>query len=148
MLESSKWEEEIGASTATWWNNCVLLAMPVVSTSWYFLPLQSLLNLTLSLFYLPNRSMLLFLGCIVSLVWFKGSGNDPSTGAPMSATPALGPRVAITGLLVVGTFYFAMIVKTLTRYEKEREEMRADAEMSMGAVSVQNGEPEDRGREI
>lgn len=117
--------------------------MPAVSTSWYPLPLVSLLSLTL-FFFLPHRSMLLFLASILSFVWFKGS-NDPSSRAP--ATAALGPRVAITGLFVVGMIYFAMIMKTLMRYGKERGEMRADAEMSLGAVPVQSGEPEDRGRE-
>jgi nicotinamide riboside transporter PnuC len=96
-------------------------------------------------FFLPHRSMILFLASILSFVWFKGSGNDPSSRAP--ATAALGPRVVITGLLVLGMVYFAMIMKTLMRYGKERGEMRADVEMSLGVVPVQSGEPEDRGRE-
>ena len=33
------------------------------------------------------------------------------------------------------------------RYAREWGDMRADEEMSLGTVSVQGGEPEDRGRE-
>ena len=97
--------------------------------------------------FFPHRSMLLFLASILSFVWLTGPGNDPSSRAPLSATAALGPRVAVTGVLVLGLVFLAMIVKTLMRYGREWGEMRADVEMCLGAVSVQGGEPEDRGRE-
>jgi hypothetical protein len=58
--------------------------------------------------------------------------------------------VAITGVLVLGLVYLGMILKTLMRYGRECGEMRVDAEMgmgmSLGAVSVQGGEPGERGR--
>jgi len=91
--------------------------------------------------------MPLLLASIVSDVWFNGSGNEPSSPAQPSATAALGPWLALMGLLVVGMIYLVMIMKTLMRYGKELGEMRVDAEMSLGAVPVQSGEPEDRGRE-
>ncbi|EDR00392.1 uncharacterized protein LACBIDRAFT_314305 [Laccaria bicolor S238N-H82] len=126
IFRSSKWEEEVrGTSSATWWNVQVLLAMPAVSTSW---------------------SMLLFLASIISFVWLDGSVNDSSP--PLNATAGLGPRVAVTGVLVIGMVYFAMIMKTLARYDRELREMSADVEMSSGAFPVQNGEPEGRNREV
>ena len=97
--------------------------------------------------FFPHRSMLLFLASILSFVWLTGSGNNPSSRAPLSATAALGPRVAVTGVLVLGLVFMAMIVKTLMRYAREWGDIRADEEMSLGAVSVQGGEPEERGRE-
>ena len=48
---------------------------------------------------------------------------------------------------MLGLVFLAMIVKTLMRYGREWGEMRADAEMGLGAVSVQLREPEERGRE-
>ena len=94
----------------------------------------------------PYRSMLLFLASILSFVWLTGSGNDPSLRAQLSVTAVLCPRVAVTGVLVLGLVFLVMIVKTLMRYGGEWGEMRA-AEMGLGAVSVQAGEPEERGRE-
>ena len=95
--------------------------------------------------FFPHRSMLLFLASIVSFVRLTGSGNDPSLRAPLSATA----RVAVTGVLVLGLVYLAMIVRTLTRYGRRRE-VRADVEMilgmSMGAVSVQVREKKERDR--
>ena len=83
-------------------------------------------------------------------MWITDSGNDPSPRAPLSATAVLAPRVAITGVLVLGLVYLAMILNTLMRYGKEWGEMRADAEMGMGmssgAVSVGGGELERRER--
>ena len=130
--------------------------MLVVSTSWYTFNLVSSLMLTffpfflfylLFLLFLSPRSMPLLLASIVSDIWFNGSGNKPSSPVQPSATVALGPWLALMGLLVVGMIYLVMIMKTLMRYGKEQGEMRVDAEMSLGAVPVQSGEPEDRGRE-
>ena len=128
----------------------MLLAMPAVSMSWYSLPLLSLLTLTLTLSFFPffpYRSMLLFFAFILSFVWLTGSGNDPPLRAPLNATAVLGSRVAVTGVLVLGLVFLAMIVKTLMRYGSEwGKMMTADVEMGMGAVSVQGVEPEERGR--
>ncbi|KIJ92682.1 hypothetical protein K443DRAFT_685093, partial [Laccaria amethystina LaAM-08-1] len=67
------------------------------------------------------------------------------------ATAVLGPQVAITGVLGLGLVYLAMIVKTLIRYDREWGEMKTDEEMRIGinldVISVQGGEPEERGRE-
>jgi hypothetical protein len=60
--------------------------------------------------------MLLFLASILSFAWRIGSEDDPSSRAPLSSTAILGPRVAITGVLVLGLVYLAMIVKTLMSY--------------------------------
>ena len=50
-------------------------------------------------------------------------------------------------MLLLGLVFLAMIVKTLMRYGREWGEMRVDEEMSLGTVSVQGVEPEERGRE-
>lgn len=127
MYRSSRWDEEVRrASNATWWNVWVLLAMPAVSTAW---------------------SMLLLLASILSFVWLNGSDNDPNTCAPLRETADLGPRVAVTGVLVLGLVFIATIVKTLKRYGRELSELRADVEISLGAVPVLGGEPEERGTE-
>ena len=98
--------------------------------------------------FFRHRSMLLFLASILSFIWLTGSGNDPSSRAPLSATAALGPQVAVMGVLVLGLVFLAMIVKTLMRYGREWDEMRADVEMDLAAVSMQGGEPEERGQEM
>ena len=93
----------------------------------------SFLTLTLS-FPSSHRSMLFFLASILSFVWRTGSEDDPSSRAPLSATAVLGPRVTITGVLVLGLVYLVMIVKTLVRYGRGWSGMR------VGAVSVQRSE--------
>jgi hypothetical protein len=100
-------------------------------------------------FFVPRRSMLFFLASILSFVWRTGSEDDPSSHAPLSATAVLGPRVTITGVLVLGLVYLAMIVKTLMRYGRGWGVMRAGAGMGMtvGAISVQGEQGTEGGRE-
>ncbi|KIJ90622.1 hypothetical protein K443DRAFT_116351 [Laccaria amethystina LaAM-08-1] len=129
MYRASRWAVEARrTNTVIWWNVWVLLAMPAVWMSW---------------------SMLFFLASILSFVWRTGSEDDPSSHAPLSATAVLGPRVTITGVLVLGLVYLAMIVKTLMRYGRGWGVMRAGAGMGMtvGAISVQGEQGTEGGRE-
>jgi hypothetical protein len=60
--------------------------------------------------------MILFLLAILSFVWRTGAASDPQDRSPLDDQSALGPRVAITSILLLGMIYLAMIVKTLRRY--------------------------------
>ena len=61
-------------------------------------------------------SMLLFVVTILSFVWRTGSTNDPAQRPGLSPTGALGPRIAVSAVLVLGLWYFVLIVRTLQRY--------------------------------
>lgn len=62
------------------------------------------------------RAMVLFLSAILSFVWRTGSASDPQDRSPINDRSALGPRVAISSILLLGMVYLTMIVKTLRRY--------------------------------
>jgi len=50
--------------------------------------------------------MLLFISAILSFVWHTGSVLDPpSDRDPLDARAALGPRITITGVFVLGLVY-------------------------------------------
>ena len=113
----------------------MLLAMPAVWMSWYRILFTFTHPSSPSPFpFFPRRSMLFFLASILSFVWRTGSEEDPSSRAPLSTTAVLGPRVTITGVLVLGLVYLVMIVKTLVRYGRGWNGMR------VGAISVQRSE--------
>ena len=56
--------------------------------------------------------MLLFISAILTFVWRTGSVLDPPKRDPLGASAALGPRIAITGVLVLGLMYLGMIIRT------------------------------------
>ena len=56
--------------------------------------------------------MLLFISAILTFVWRTGSVLDPPKRDPLGASVALGPRIAITGVLVLGLMYLGMIIRT------------------------------------
>ena len=60
--------------------------------------------------------MILFLSAILSFVWRNGSVSDPTDRPPLSDRAALGPRIAITCVLLLGLGYMAMIISTLKKY--------------------------------
>jgi len=84
-------------------------------------PPQPFLKLTEAFF----RSMLLFISAILSFVWRTGSVLDPTDWPPLSARAVLGPRIAVTGVLVLGMVYLGMIVRTLKNYGSYRNSSRA-----------------------
>ncbi|THH17593.1 hypothetical protein EW146_g3262 [Bondarzewia mesenterica] len=87
--------------TSILWNVWVMLAAPAVWLAW---------------------SMITFIISILAFVWRTGATNDPTDSDPnareLTSTQALGPRIAITGVLAIGLVYFAMIVRTFRRYGK------------------------------
>ncbi|KAK7459507.1 hypothetical protein VKT23_009490 [Stygiomarasmius scandens] len=103
MCRASRWaetsptpyQEAQKTKTLLWWNVWILLAMPAVWMSW---------------------SMIFFIFSIISYVWRTGSILDPQEREGLSPKAVLGPRIAITGLFVLGMGYFVLIVKTLRAY--------------------------------
>ncbi|KAF8148061.1 hypothetical protein B0H34DRAFT_669162 [Crassisporium funariophilum] len=90
-----QWAEEARSSTTgILWNIWVLLAMPATWLAW---------------------SMILYLVCIMSLVWRTGTTDDLKRG-PMTPSDVLGPRIAISIVLLLGFVYFILITSTLRRY--------------------------------
>src|SRR5271155_5002995 len=60
--------------------------------------------------------MVLFITTILSFIWRSGSISDPTDRPPLGDRAALGPRIAITGVLCLGLGYLAMIIRTLKKY--------------------------------
>ena len=60
--------------------------------------------------------MILFLSAILSFVWRTGSVSDPSDRPPLGDQAALGLRIAITCVLLLGLVYMALIITTLKKY--------------------------------
>jgi hypothetical protein len=61
-----------------------------------------------------------FIVSILSYVWRSGATNDPENGGWPRLTPtqALGPRLAITAIVVLGLLNFLMILRTFKKYSK------------------------------
>ncbi|KAK7459552.1 hypothetical protein VKT23_009535 [Stygiomarasmius scandens] len=107
MYRASRWAEEAQKTkTLLWWNVWILLAMPAVWMSW---------------------SMIFFISSIISYVWRTGSILDPQEREGLSPRAVLGPRIAITGLFVLGMGYFVLIVKTLKAYGDDEKGRRVGA---------------------
>jgi hypothetical protein len=67
-----------------------------------------------------NRSMIFFIIAILSFVWRSGSTAD-SVPPSLSPSAALGPRIALTAVFLLGLVYFVAIVKTLHTYGRPSE---------------------------
>ncbi|PFH46375.1 hypothetical protein AMATHDRAFT_155284 [Amanita thiersii Skay4041] len=96
MFRASRWAEEARKSkTSIFWNVWVFLAMPAVWMAW---------------------SMICFVFSILAFVWRTGSVIDPEERPPISVEAALGPRIAITTVFLLGLVYCLLILRTLQRY--------------------------------
>jgi len=98
MHRASTWAEEAQKTrTSILWNVWVLLATPSIWLAW---------------------SVIAFIVSILSYVWRSGATNDPENGGWPRLTPtqALGPRLAVTALVVLGLLNFLMILKTFRKY--------------------------------
>lgn len=93
-------QEARKTNTRIFWNVWVLLAMPAIWLAW---------------------SMLLFVTSILSFVWRTGASDDPEQRLPLARKDALGPRIAITGVFVLGIVYLVFIVRTLRSYGGPRK---------------------------
>ena len=76
--------------------------------------------------------MILFLSAILSFVWRNGSVSDPSDRAPLGDRAVLGPRIAITCVLLLGLGYMAMIITTLKKYGTQPGSARTLANLGIG----------------
>ena len=56
------------------------------------------------------RSIVLLISIILTFVWRTGSVFDPPERDLLGARVPLGPRITITGVLVLGLVYFGIIV--------------------------------------
>ncbi|KAJ6544246.1 hypothetical protein B0H19DRAFT_1170064 [Mycena capillaripes] len=96
MYRASKFAEEARKTdTLIWWNVWTLLAMPAVFLAW---------------------SVVFFIMSITSFVWRTGSVLDPDERQLLGPHAVLGPRIAITVVLLLGLLYFGLIIATLRRY--------------------------------
>ncbi|KAF9477260.1 hypothetical protein BDN70DRAFT_762261, partial [Pholiota conissans] len=95
VSKAAMWAAEAQRSTTCiLWNVWVFLAMPATWLAW---------------------SMVLYLVCIMSLVWRTGSSDDPKSWN-LTSTQALFPRTTVTVVMGLGIIYFGLIVNTLRRY--------------------------------
>ncbi|KAJ1300330.1 hypothetical protein OPQ81_005151 [Rhizoctonia solani] len=93
MHKASRWAEEAQRhTTGIWWNVWVFLALPSVFLAW---------------------SVISFCVAIMAFSWTTGSVTPPS---PISDKAAIGPRLGITAVFLLGLVYFTRVVKTLRRY--------------------------------
>ena len=60
--------------------------------------------------------MILFISSILSFAWRTGSVSDPTNPPPLGTQAALGLRIVITCVLLLGLVYLAMIVRTFQKY--------------------------------
>jgi hypothetical protein len=83
--------------------------------------------------------MVLFLSAILSFVWRTGSASDPSDRLPLGDRAALGPRIAITCVLLLGLGYMAMIIITLKKYGSQPGSIRTSPNLAMGNRNTMQG---------
>lgn len=88
-------QEARKANRRVLWNVWVLLVMPAIWLAW---------------------SMVLFVISILSFVWRTGASDDPEQRAPLARKDVLGPRIAITGVLVLWVVYLVFILRTPRSY--------------------------------
>ncbi|KAF8671768.1 hypothetical protein RHS04_08059 [Rhizoctonia solani] len=93
MHKASRWAEEAQKhTTGIWWNVWVFLSLPSVFLAW---------------------SVISFCTAIMAFSWTTGSVTPPS---PISDKAAIGPRLGITAVFLLGLVYFYRAVKTLKKY--------------------------------
>ncbi|KAH7335648.1 hypothetical protein B0J17DRAFT_667217 [Rhizoctonia solani] len=93
MHKASRWAEEAQRhTTGIWWNVWVFLSLPSVFLAW---------------------SVISFCVSIMAFSWTSGSVTPPS---PISDEAAIGPRLGITAVFLLGLVYFIRSIKTLRRY--------------------------------
>ncbi|QRV93160.1 hypothetical protein RhiJN_21178 [Ceratobasidium sp. AG-Ba] len=93
MHKASRWAEEAQRhSTGIWWNVWVFLSLPSVFLAW---------------------SVISFCVAVLAFSWTTGTVTPPS---PISDKAAIGPRLAITFVFLLGLVYFYKVVRTLRKY--------------------------------
>ncbi|KAF8173814.1 hypothetical protein K438DRAFT_1771979 [Mycena galopus ATCC 62051] len=121
MYRASKFAEEARKTdTLIWWNVWTLLSMPAVFLAW---------------------SVVFFIVSIMSFVWRTGSVLDPDEHQLLGPQAILGPRIAITVVLLLGLLYFALIIVTLRRYGEPPARAR---ESDVEAQTRPRGRPVER----
>ncbi|KAJ7031154.1 hypothetical protein C8F04DRAFT_709233 [Mycena alexandri] len=106
--------------TLIWWNVWTLLSMPAVFLAW---------------------SVVFFIMSIMSFVWSTGSVLDPDERQSLGRHAVLGPRIAVTVVLLLGLLFFALIIGTLRRYGEPSVRAR---ESDVEAQTEQRGRTTER----
>ncbi|KAH8830265.1 hypothetical protein DL96DRAFT_929606 [Flagelloscypha sp. PMI_526] len=110
MVRASRWAEEARKhKSSIFWNLWILLCLPSLWLSW---------------------SMILFIASLMSYTWRTGSADDPSPSDRKQPTAheALAPRIIITLILLLGLFYFILIVRTLRHYGRNHPKRPVDTQ--------------------
>ncbi|KAI6096726.1 hypothetical protein F5141DRAFT_560834 [Pisolithus sp. B1] len=96
MYKATRWAQETQTTTIfTLWNVGIMLALPGVWSAW---------------------SMIFFITSILAFVWRSGSTTDLSTPSALSPNAAIGPRVLVSALFILGFAYLVAIMKTFQEY--------------------------------
>ncbi|KAJ7661549.1 hypothetical protein DFH06DRAFT_376054 [Mycena polygramma] len=115
MYRASKFAEEARKTdTLIWWNVWTLLAMPAVFLAWFATTPNIMIPTEVDIY--RCRSVVFFIMSITSFVWRTGSVLDPDERQLLGPHAVLGPRIAVTAVLLLGLLYFALIISTLRRY--------------------------------
>ena len=72
-------------------------------------------------------------------MWRTGSVSDPSDRPPLGDRAALGPRIGITCVLLLGLGYMAMIITTLKKYGTQPGPTRTSPILGMGDGNTVQG---------
>ncbi|KAL1714500.1 hypothetical protein EV715DRAFT_209473 [Schizophyllum commune] len=98
MYKASEWALEAQKTTTNiFWNVWVMLAMPALWLLW------------------SVASIISFIVSIMAFVWRTGAGGEPAD-LVTSPSQLLASRVIISGSLALGAVYFALVMRTFTRY--------------------------------
>lgn len=99
--------------------------------------------------------MIFFIIAILAFVWRSGSTTDPTVPSSLSPGDAIGPRIAVSTVALLGLIYFAAIVKTLSTYgrdhrhrEQGERESQHEREQGRGRRSIREGQGSGRGADL
>ncbi|KAH7099328.1 hypothetical protein BKA62DRAFT_314628 [Auriculariales sp. MPI-PUGE-AT-0066] len=102
MEKAAQWAHDAQRTqTDIFWNVWVLLATPAIWLAW---------------------SVIFFIVTILAFLWTSGTTNPPHTP---SWDQALGPRVFVTCVFVLGLVYFLLVITTFRSYGLSRRNMRS-----------------------
>jgi hypothetical protein len=82
------------------------------------------------------RSVILFAVCILAFVWRTSTSTSPTTFTALSPQGALGVRIAITIVFLIGLVCFVLIVNTLRKYGARMDEKWKQKVMKWVAENV------------
>ncbi|KAF5313561.1 hypothetical protein D9611_010191 [Ephemerocybe angulata] len=120
--KAAEWANESErSSTSIFWNVWVMLAMPAVWLGWS-VALDFFKPSSYSDEHHMNRSMILYLVCVMSFVWQTGTVSDRVPASLLAGDlEVLVPRIIISAVLGLGFVYLVLIALTFRRYSDPME---------------------------